>query len=367
MNLTGILLAGGRSSRFRANKLELRNSSTPIFVEQIIKLSFFCSDIIIVTSISNYGIIAAELEKIESYFDFFQKNAGPYFKILEISGRNCVFPDKVPKIKLLVDEDFNNSEQGPVIIAASGLKKASKKDDKNSNTTANDIRNCAARGDHIGYRDIRKGDKKDFDKKYDCGKGDCIRKSGPILGIYTGLKNAPDYYSLVLASDMPFVSHRLLQLLVFFLKRNFTGTDKSGAQMTENFNSGGNPDFVEQCFTDVKKCRDIYVIKALKGFEVLCGIYSKFCINAMTENIKAGKNKISDIYNEVDTEILDEIVLQANGIDDLNFFNINTPKDYDDFINIWNSKTLRLNSAASSPNRREKILFAAIWAEFFLR
>ena len=137
--------------------------------------------------------------------------------------------------------------------------------------------------------------------------------------------------------------------------------------MPANLDFGSKFEFVEPYFTTAKKCRDIYVIKTLKGFEVLCGVYSKYCINTMTENIKTRKNKISDIFNEIDTEILDESILQANGVDDLNFFNINRSEDYDCFINIWNSKILKLNSVSAFPNNKEKILFASLWAEFFFR
>jgi molybdopterin-guanine dinucleotide biosynthesis protein A len=329
MNLTGMLLAGGRSSRFGLNKLDIRNCSIPLFIDQAIKLSFFCSYIIVVTSVSNYRIVAAEFEKIEGYFNFFYKYTNECFKVLKASGRNCRFPDKIPEIKVIVDEDFTACEQKTAGII-SGMQDANKKD--------------------ACEEDLEDG----------------VKDHGPILGIYTGLKNAPDYYSLVLASDMPLVSYRLLQLLTVFLQRNFKGINKGKAQSPANADLCVKPEHTESYFTPVKKCRDIYTIKTSKGFEVLCGIYSKYCINVMAENINAKKNKISNIFNEIDTEILKESVLQANGIDDLNFFNINRLTDYDYFINIWNSKTLTQDSPPISTSR-EEVLYASAWAEFFFR
>jgi molybdopterin-guanine dinucleotide biosynthesis protein A len=322
MNLTGMLLAGGRSSRFGLNKLDIRNCSIPLFIDQAVKLSFFCSDIVVVTSVSNYGIVAAEFEKIEGYFNFFNTYTRECFKVLEASGGNYRFPDKIPEIKVIVDEDFTACEQKAVSVMVSGLEDANKEGAK-------------------GF--------------------------GPILGIYTGLRNAPDYYSLVLASDMPLVSYRLLQLLTVFLKRNFTCSNKNKTQRPTNPDSGLKPDFVEPYFTPVKKCRDIYTVKTAKGFEVLCGIYSKYCINVIAENINAKKNKISSIFNEIDTEILKESILVANGIDDLNFFNINRPSDYDYFMNIWNSKALKHDSTAISPGSSKEALYASAWTEFFFR
>jgi molybdopterin-guanine dinucleotide biosynthesis protein A len=317
-NLTGVLLTGGKSSRLGFNKLDIRNCSIPLFIDQIVKLSFFCNYILVVTSVSNFSLIATELKKVDSYFDFFYKYIRQYYKVQRDFVRNCGFPDKIPEITLLVDEDFNDFEQSGCDAAAAGLQSG--------------VENC-----------------------------------GPILGIYTGLKNAPDYYSLVLAADMPFVSHRLLQLLTVYLKINFTCDKNSTDQTTANFNPVRKSENNVTSFTTQKKCRDIYIAKSLKGFEVLCGIYSKFCINTLAEKIKAKKNKISDIFTEIDTQILEESILQTNGIDALNFFNINKLKDYDDFINIWNSKAFNIGSLSNPPRSNEEILFAFAWAEFFLR
>lgn len=356
MNLNGVLLAGGKSSRFGFNKLDIRNCTTPIFIDQIVKLSFFCNIIIVVTSAGNHSLVAAELKKIDSYFDFFHKYIEKYYKVQKNFERTCEFPDKIPEVVLLVDEDFNRFGQNAFDRAAAEAQGINKKGIKEEDTKGH-IRDQKAK------REVLKYSKPTEEDLEESGLKDC----GPILGMYTGLKNAPDYYSLVLASDMPFVSHRLLQLLAACLKINFTCANKSKGQLSADSGTARKPEHAISSFTTQKKCSDIYVVKKSKGFEVLCGIYSKFCINLIAENIKAKKNKITDIINGVSAQILDESVLQTNGIDDLNFFNLNKSEDYDDYINIWNSKAFNIRATLNSSERNEETLYALVWAEFFMR
>ena len=229
MKLTGIVLAGGKSSRFGFNKIKVKLGKIPLFIDQIFKLSFFCNEILISSSIENYKTMAGGLKNIENYYNYY-----------------CFSEDMhIPPVKIVLDDI--------------------KLDNRNNSN---------------------------------------LSKIGPIAGIYTGLTNAKNLFCLVLAFDMPFISYNLLELLV-----------------EKNQNNS----------------KDVVVIKTKKGFEALCGLYSKKCIKIMERNIKKGIYKISDIYPCLNTEMILEADLKQYNIDMLNFFNINTLADNNDFKKIWRS------------------------------
>ena len=115
-----------------------------------------------------------------------------------------------------------------------------------------------------------------------------------------------------------------------------------------------------------------------KGYEALCGIYSKNCINTISKNIMEKNYRISEIYPFIKIELipLDKInsKLKDYKIDNMNFFNINTKSDYDifsklyyNFVSISTSKSVAENvsNCARLPNSR--ILFCRKWKHFFYR
>jgi len=109
---------------------------------------------------------------------------------------------------------------------------------------------------------------------------------------------------------------------------------------------------------DYSKKSDARIIKTEKGFEVLCGLYSKNCLGILKENIGKQKYKISDIFNYLDVEVISINKLKQNGIDSLNFFNINRLEDNHKFKNLWQNKNMSSNTAAS---------FIEKWTDFFFR
>jgi molybdopterin-guanine dinucleotide biosynthesis protein A len=239
MNLSGIILAGGKSRRFNSDKIAIKIGKIPLFINQIYKLSFFCNEIWVSTNEKNYATVHDEIKKIEDYCKYF----------------DCLEEIKeIPIIRVVLDEDdFEN----------------------------------------IGLIDI-----------------------GPIGGIYSGLNNAKNYYSIVLAFDMPFITYDLLKLLA---------------------------------------------LKTTKGFEVLCSLYSKGCLNIIKRNIGKKKYKVSDIFSEVEVKMISENELECYDIDKLNFFNINTGKDYDAFIRLFGEEVLK-NDSNNFNNR-----FCKKWKDFFYR
>ena len=254
MNLSGIVLAGGKSKRFGFSKVKIKVERIPLLIDQIFKLGFFCDEVLISTSKKNYKTIKSELKNIDNYYKY-------YCCLRKIK--------RIPPIRIVIDEDSLDS---------------------------------------TGLGSI-----------------------GPIGGLYIGLKHAMNFYSMVLAIDMPFISYNLLELLV---------DKKKNSQ---------------------SKLLDAVIVRTKKGFEVLCGLYSKNCIRIIRENIERKIYKISDIFSDLDVIIISEDQLARYGIDQLNFFNINTAEDNNNFKRIWNKEGLKYGSCDFSSWFCEK------WQNFFYR
>ncbi|MHB1346343.1 MAG: molybdenum cofactor guanylyltransferase [Candidatus Humimicrobiaceae bacterium] len=181
-----------------------------------------------------------------------------------------------------------------------------------------------------------------------------FKSMGPISGIKNGLEYAKNLYSLVIAFDMPFISYNLLYLL-------------------------------EEIRSSQRKSKDAFIIKTEKGFEALCGIYSKNCLNVIKKNIEKKIYKISEIFHNIDARfiLLNKLNIKTDinklyfyklnnrTIDSFNFFNINTVDDYNYFNKIWDlqifpyqgfSKQVIPNSTGDSTN-----LFCEKWKYFFYR
>jgi len=297
MNLTGIVLAGGKSSRFNFNKLKIKVDTVPLFIDQIFKLSFFCDEIIVSTSKSNYPTLFSELNKIRTY----QKKYN--FEKIQASNLKIDFNDFAKK-----NSAFQNIR---IILDESDV------DNLNTSNSLNITNSEKITPSHKG--------------------------KGPVIGIYTSLANATYFYSIIIAFDMPFISYNLLKSLVY----------ESGINTEEP--SSSEPATISNNYS---KKRDAYIIKTEKGFEVLCGLYSKNCLGILKENIGKQKYKISDIFNYLDIEVISINKLKQNGIDSLNFFNINRLKDYYKFKNLWQNKKSPLNTVIS---------FIEIWSYFFFR
>jgi molybdopterin-guanine dinucleotide biosynthesis protein A len=252
--LTGIILAGGKSSRLGFNKIEIKIASIPLFIDQIFKLSFFCNEILISTTENNYNFVKDELARLNHYYKYFYKQCNL---------------KRIPDVDIFKDEES------------------------------------------LANSDV------DSDGDLKC--------KGPVCGIYNGIKHAQNFYSIILAFDMPFISFRLLNFL------------------TRINNSQNEP-------------VDAFIIKTEKGFEALCSLYSKNCINPILRNIRNKNYKISDIFSSLNTKLIlvDEFTCEFDNyelknlnqdidslnnlkIDNLNFFNINTKDDYGNFLTIWNN------------------------------
>ncbi len=152
MNFTGILLAGGKSTRFGINKIKLEFEGMPLLADQIIKMGFFCTEILISSSKENFPYIAQILDRMDEYQRVLLNSKPGKIDAVSLSASDespvsSGYDWKKPDIKIVVD-DAETSPDG--------------------------------------------------------------KKIGPLAGIYSGLKEAKNKNCLVLASDMPFVSLRFL-------------------------------------------------------------------------------------------------------------------------------------------------------------
>ena len=250
MKYSGIILAGGESSRLGFNKINIQVGGIPLFVGQIFKLSIFCDEVIISCSAENYPTILKELKRVNEH----SKN---------YSGQDKI---KIPQIKTILDNEI----LGPNV-----------------------------------------------DKKI-----------GPIAGIYSGLINAKNQNCIVVAFDMPFISYRLIQLLI---DKNIDGL------------------------------KEAVIIKGRKGTEALYGLYSKKCIKIINKNIENKIYRVSEIFPFLEIEWIGEKELENKKIDELNFFNINKSADYERFKAICNKGV--------APDGTEYFRRGSIgkWKDFFYR
>jgi len=243
MDFSGILLAGGKSTRFGINKIKIESEGIPLLADQVIKLSFFCNEILISSSRENSRYIRHVLDRMDEYRKILLNSKSVKVDAVSLSCNNKSFVPSgnkwgKPAIRVVLD---------------------------------------------------------DTDVRTDC------KSIGPLAGIYSGLKEAENKNCLVLASDMPFVSYRVLRLLT-------RTSEETG--------------------------KDAVIIRNPKGIEALCGIYSKEYIKQMKTCIKNEIYKISEILEDREVEWIDSTKLREEKIDIYNFFNINTRDDIKKFDNI---------------------------------
>jgi len=271
MDFTGILLAGGKSTRFGINKIRIEFEAVPLLADQIIKLGFFCTEILISSSSENSRYISQIIEKVESYKKTLLNSESIKTISTSQSDNESYDPPgpewKNPVIKIVID-DAETRPDG--------------------------------------------------------------KRIGPLAGIYSGLKEAKNKSCLVLASDMPFVSYRVLRLLI-------RTSEKTG--------------------------KDAVIIRNPKGIEALCGIYSKQYIKQMRDNIRNGIYKISEVLGDPEVEWIDGTKLKEEKIDIYNFFNINTEDDIEKF------ELIHKKGIAGSDIDPGKSMggFRDVWRSFFYR
>ena len=122
---------------------------------------------------------------------------------------------------------------------------------------------------------------------------------GSLGGIFTGLSASRDPWVLVVACDMPFLNPRLLRRLMAMRR-------------------------------DVDA-----VIPHLKGQpEPLHTLYSKTCLGPMERMLQAGQLKIAPLFEQVRVRYVHEATIDRIDPDHRSFFNINSPADLEEALNL---------------------------------
>jgi len=121
---------------------------------------------------------------------------------------------------------------------------------------------------------------------------DLIPDFGVLMGLYTGLKNAPTDRVLAVACDMPFLQPKLLEYLI-----------------------------------DVDIEADVVVPKIDKHFEPLLAIYSKNCLGPIEDMIKRSQKCLYDLYPKVRVREISQKEFQIFDPELKSFINFNTPKE----------------------------------------
>ncbi|MFO7928240.1 MAG: molybdenum cofactor guanylyltransferase [Candidatus Humimicrobiaceae bacterium] len=216
MDISGVVLAGGKGRRFNGDKINLSIGKVPMYLNQVFKLSLLTRDIVISTSQKNVKKVSQQVSRIKEY-------------------KNSYFQDfNLPELRVIKDENLLKVKRG----------------------------------------------------------------IGPIGGVYSGIKESKYFYSLIIAMDMPLVSYKVLRMLICNISYGY----------------------------------DAVIIRRVKGLEVLCGIYSKNCLEAIKKNIDSGIFKISEIFKNINVKYID-----GNLLEELNFLNINTELDFKKFRELWDN------------------------------
>ena len=114
-----------------------------------------------------------------------------------------------------------------------------------------------------------------------------------LTGIHAGLFCAPTEHAFVMACDTPFLTGAVVETILDRL----------------------TPE------------TDVVVPQTAAGFEPLCAIYSRRCLQPMARGIAAGRFQIRRIFRKVRLRTVSEQRLREVDPDLISFFNINTPED----------------------------------------
>jgi molybdenum cofactor guanylyltransferase len=118
---------------------------------------------------------------------------------------------------------------------------------------------------------------------------------GPLAGIHAALLSSESDLNLVLAVDIPFVEKEFLQYLL-------SEASRGSAVAT--------------------------VSKTTEGWQPLCAIYRREFAETAERALRAGKNKIGVLFEQVETRIIGHEELLRVNFPEAMFRNLNTPEDW---------------------------------------
>ncbi|HEX4485537.1 MAG TPA: molybdenum cofactor guanylyltransferase [Terriglobales bacterium] len=118
---------------------------------------------------------------------------------------------------------------------------------------------------------------------------------GPLAGIHAALLSSDAALNLMLAVDIPFVETEFLQYLL-------SEASRGSAVAT--------------------------VPKTREGWQPLCAVYRREFAETAERALRAGKNKIGPLFEQVETRVISSDELIRINIDELMFRDLNTPEDW---------------------------------------
>ena len=121
---------------------------------------------------------------------------------------------------------------------------------------------------------------------------DTYPRTGAKVGLCTGINASLSFYSLVVACDMPFLNIDLLRYLL-----------------------------------DSASGFDAVIPRIGDKIEPLHAVYSKNCIPILEEQIRKGKLKISDLFDEINVRYVEAEEIERYDPRHLSLFNINSEAD----------------------------------------
>lgn len=130
--------------------------------------------------------------------------------------------------------------------------------------------------------------------------------SSALTGIHAGLVQSKYPFNFILACDLPLFHSEVVRYMLKYLQEGI----------------------------------QIVVPHSSRGYESLCGIYSKHCIPLIENLFSANVMRISDLYANTPTVAVDSSQIEAFTHPEV-FFNMNTPEDYslalEKFQKKWSS------------------------------
>ena len=124
---------------------------------------------------------------------------------------------------------------------------------------------------------------------------------GPMVGIYSGLKEISDDYAVVVACDMPFLNFGLLRYMI---------------GLVSGF--------------------DLVIPRIGDNVEPVHAVYSRSCIKILAEMIQEDNLKVSNLIERVKVRYVVERELTSFDPELLSLFNINMPADLETAEQIAN-------------------------------
>lgn len=115
---------------------------------------------------------------------------------------------------------------------------------------------------------------------------------GVLVGLYSGLKEAASFHSLVVGCDMPFLNLALLRHLIAL-----------------------SPGF------------DVVIPRVGEEVEPLHAVYSKNCLVPIEARLRGGKLRIADFFPAVRVRYVENAEIEKFDPQHLSFFNINSDAD----------------------------------------